>query len=129
MNDEKKKYSKWTLSFGAIGGLVGLAIAQFGNFNGTAILGGLFATLILAMINLIYVMNKSDTTPEFDERTTHNILKFYAYASNAFILLSIMLLTFLLMTGVEQLSLTVTLLILFAYFSLSGTMALIISRK
>lgn len=126
---KKKKYSKWTLSFGAIGGLVGLAIAQFGNFNGTAILGGLFATLILAMINLIYVMNKSDTTPEFDERTTHNILKFYAYASNAFILLSIMLLTFLLMTGVEQLSLTVTLLILFAYFSLSGTMALIISRK
>lgn len=81
------------------------------------------------MINLIYVMNKSDTTPEFDERTTHNILKFYVYASNAFILLSIMLLTFLLMTGVEQLSLTVTLLILFAYFSLSGTMALIISRK
>lgn len=126
---KKKKYSKWTLSFGAIGGLVGLAIAQFGNFNGTALLGGLSATLILAMINLIYVMNKSDTTPEFDERTTHNILKFYAYASNAFILLSIMLLTFLLMTGVEQLSLTVTLLILFAYFSLSGTMALIISRK
>src|SRR5699024_468940 len=126
---KKRKYSKWTLSFGAIGGFIGVAIAQFGDFSGTALLGGLSGALMLVIVKLIYVMNKSDTTPEFDERTTHNILKFYAYASNAFILLSIMLLTFLLMTGVEQLSLTIILLILFAYFSLSGTTALIISRR
>lgn len=126
---KKRKYSKWTLSFGAIGGFVGVAIAQFGDFSAAALLGGLSGALILVIINLIYVMNKSDTTPKFDERTTQNVLKFYAYASNAFILLSIMLLTFLLISGVEQLSLTITLIILFAYFSLSGTTALIISRK
>src|SRR5699024_9078417 len=106
-----------------------VAIAQFGDFSGTALLGGLSGALMLVIINLIYVMNKSDTTPEFDERTTQNILKFYAYASNDFILLSIMLLTFLLMTFFEQLSLTLILLIFFVYFSLSGTTALIIRRR
>lgn len=128
---KKHKYQKWILSFGAIGGLIGISIGQLvaGSFDLSGILGALTAVVILVTIDIIRNWRKRDATPEFDERTTNNMLKFYAYASNGFILLSLLIFSILSFKNIENVSVLSILLILFAYFSLSGATAFIISKK
>src|SRR5699024_9036415 len=124
-------FQAWIFTFGAIGAVIGMFLAQIlkGSFDLAGMLGALTAALILVTIDLIRKLRKKDQTPEFDERTRNNMLKFYAYAGNGFILLSILICSILLITGTSYLSLTYLLLILFLYFSLSGTIAFIISCK
>lgn len=126
---KKRNYSQWTLSFGALGAVIGIAIGQIGDFSLSALLGGLSGTLLIFGINIMYVRKKSDTTPEFDERTINNMRKFYFYASNVFFALLFIVLGILLSLGVSSITTSTILLVLFGYFVMSGILALIISRK
>lgn len=128
---KKNKFQKWIFSFGAIGALIGMVIGQLmsDGFDIAGILGALTATTILISIDIVRNWRKRDSTPDFDERTTKNMLKFYAYASNGFILLSLLIFSFLSFSGIERVSVLYVLVILFAYFSLSGATAFIISRR
>lgn len=85
------------ITFGAVGALIGMLAGQFmkGGFDLSGFLGALTAAIILFTIDIIRNWRKRDSTPDFDERTTNNIIKFYAYASNGFILLSLLVFSFL----------------------------------
>lgn len=128
---KKNKFNKWILSFGAIGALIGISIGQLvsGSFDVSNMLGALTAVIVLVTIDMIRNWRKRDATPEFDERTTNNVLKFYAYAANGFILLSLLILSFLSLIGIETVSVLYVLVALFAFFSLSGASAFIISKR
>lgn len=128
---KKGKFQNWILTFGAVGALIGMLASQFmtGGFDLSGLLGALTAIIILITIDIIRNWRKKDSTPEFDERTTNNIIKFYAYASNGFILLALLVFSFLSFGGFDHVSVLSVLIILFVYFSLSGTTAFIISRK
>jgi|SRR5699024_3179250 len=128
---KKNKFQKWILSFGAIGALIGISIGQLvsGSFDFSGILGALTAVIIIVTINIIRNWRKRDATPEFDERTTNNMLKFYAYASNGFILLSLLIFSFLSLKGIESVSVSTVLVSLFAFFILSGATAFVISKR
>lgn len=128
---KKGKFQNWILTFGAVGALIGMLVGQFmkGGFDLSGFLGALNAAIILFTIDIIRNWRKRDSTPDFDERTTNNIIKFYAYASNGFILLSLLVFSLLSYGGFDHVSVLPILIVLFAYFSLSGTTAFIISRK
>lgn len=126
---KKHKYSKWTLSFGALGAVIGTMLAQIGDFSLSAVLGGLTGALSLVVINIIYVRKKSDATPEFDERTIKNMQTFYFYAAILFFALLFIILGILLAIGISSISVLVLFVISFGYFVISGIIALIISRK
>lgn len=128
---KNSKFQRWILTFGAIGAVIGSLIGQFfrEKFDFASFLGALTAALLLISIDIVKNWRKKDTTPEFDERTTNNMIKFYAYASNGFILLSLFIFSILSFKGIESVSVIYILVILFIYFSLSGTTAIIISRR
>ncbi|WP_163970400.1 hypothetical protein [Oceanobacillus halotolerans] len=73
-----KKTSKWTLTSGGITVLVGTTLEQSiqGKLSGPGLLGSLIITILLFVINIIRIRSKKDKTPEFDERTTRNMVKF-----------------------------------------------------
>src|SRR5699024_11235397 len=83
---KKSKFSKWTLSFGALGAVIGTMIGQISNLSSSVVLGALSGALLIVIINIIYVKKKSDETPEFDERTMKNMRTFYFYAAMTFII-------------------------------------------
>lgn len=128
---KNSKFQNWILTFGAIGAVIGILISQLlkGRFDLAGFSGALTAAIILFTVDIIRNWRRKDTTPDFDERTTHNMIKFYAYASNGFILLSLFIFSILSFKGIESVSVVYVLVILFIYFSLSGTTAFIISRK
>lgn len=126
---KKRNLSQWTLSFGSLGAFIGTAIAQIGDFSLGALLGGLSATVLMFIINVIYIVKKSDKTPEFDERTIQNMKSVYYYTSNIFIVLLMIVLGILLATGVSSIPTTAILIVVFGYFVLSGIIALAVSRK
>ncbi|WP_042222362.1 hypothetical protein [Oceanobacillus manasiensis] len=124
----KRNYSQWTLSFAALGGLIGISLGQIGDFSWGAILGGLTAVVLSFIVNVIYVKNKSDNTPEFDERTRQKMKTFYFYASHTFLAIIIIVLAILISIGVTSISTSTVMLVLFGYFVISGMIAFVISR-
>src|SRR5690625_3133826 len=126
---KKSKYSQWTLSFAGLGGLVGISLAQIGDFDWAAVIGGLSAALLFFVINVIYVWRKSDETPEFDERTITNMRTFYFYAFIVFISSLFIGLGILLAMGVEVISTLTLFLVVIGYFVVCGIIALVISRR
>ncbi|MFD1067799.1 hypothetical protein [Oceanobacillus locisalsi] len=126
---KKRNFSQWTFSFGAFGAFIGTAISQIGNFNLGTLLGGFSAALLVFIINIIYVVKKSDKTPEFDERTIRNMRNVYFYTSNIFTVLLIIILGILLAADVSSIPTITVLLTVFGYFALTGIIALIVSRR
>lgn len=126
-----KRRSKWTITYGAVGGLVGIMLGQLvkGDLETADFLGGLSGALLLIAINIFYVRSKKDKTPEFDERTMDNMVKFYAYASNLFLGLVFVLLGIILSMDVESISVFYAWIAVVAYFAISGIGALVVSRK
>ncbi len=78
---------KWIFTFGAVGGVIGMTIGQLlkGNLDFASILGSFTALLLMVGVDVARMRLKKDKTPDFDERTVHNMQKFYAYAANIFI--------------------------------------------
>ena len=94
-----RKFSKWGLARSAriifSITILGQIIRYFvnGEFKLTVITGAFLGTAPLALINLIHVRRKKDNTPEIDERTWQNVLKFIAYASQILFLVLMVVLT------------------------------------
>lgn len=126
---KKHKYSKWTLSFGAIGGFIGIVLSSINNFNLFALLGGACGALLILIINIVYVKRKANNTPEFDERIIKNIQKFYFYSTNIFFAVFFIVLGLLSIFDVEFVSVSILLIIFFSYFVISGIITIFISRK
>lgn len=126
---KNSKYSKWTLTFGAVGAIIGLMIAQLNNFNFSALLGGLTGAVIFILINIIIVMRKADNTPEYDERIINNIKNYYFYASLVFIGITFILLTVLMIMDIEMVAVTTILIAFFVYFAITGVGAMIVRRR
>ena len=126
---KNSKYSKWTLTIAAGGGIIGVLLAQLINFNFSALLGGLTAGVILILINIIIVMRKSDNTPEYDERVINNIKNYYFYASLVFIGTAFILLSVLMMMEIEMIAVTTIFIAFFIYFAITGLGAIIVRRR
>jgi len=126
---KKRKFSKWTLSFGALGAVIGMMIGQIGDFSLSAVLGSLSGALLIVIINIIYIKKKSDETPEFDERTMKNMQTFYFYAAMTFLIIMFGASGILLALDVSSISVSLLFLVSFGYFVICGVIALIISKK
>lgn len=126
---QKSKYSKWALSIAAIGGIIGVMLAQLIEFNISTMLGGLAAASTIIIINVIVVMRKSDKTPEYDERIINNIKNYYFYASLVFISIMFITLTVLMVMDVETIAITTIFIAFFIYFAITGFGAMIVRRR
>lgn len=125
----KGKFSMWTLSIGAISSAIGVFLGGIaGILDFAVVLGMVAGSVILIMINIVYVRKRSDKTSEHDERTIANMQKFYFYASTIFIFLLMIVLGMMSAFGVEQISIIYMFLVVFSYFFISGILALIISK-
>ncbi|SHG71297.1 hypothetical protein [Ornithinibacillus halophilus] len=131
----KKKIQKWNLAFMAVctmvGVLLGLTLIYIvkGQFNFSVLLGALTASAILIIINVIKVHLKKDRTPETDERTVKNLLKFYVYSSHIFLGLLFVALGIITLVGIENISITYLWILIIAYLWISGIGALVVSRR
>lgn len=126
---QKSKYSKWALSIAAIGGIIGVMLAQLIEVNVSTMLGGLAASVTIIIINVIVVMRKSDKTPEYDERIINNIRNYYFYASLVFIGAVFILLSVLILMDVETIAITTIFIAFFIYFAITGIGAMIVRRR
>ncbi|MEC2159229.1 hypothetical protein [Virgibacillus halodenitrificans] len=131
----KKELQRWNLAFMAVcimfGAIIGLIIiyAITGEFNFSSLLGFITGATILFIINVIKVLVKNDNTPETDERTRKNMLKFLLYASNIFIGVLFITLGIITILGMESISITYLWIIIIAYLWFSGIGGFIVSRK
>lgn len=113
----KGKFSMWTLSIGAISSAIGVFLGGIaGILDFAVVLGMVAGSVILIMINIVYVRKRSDKTSEHDERTIANMQKFYFYASTIFIFLLMIVLGMMSAFGVEQISIIYMFLVVFSYF-------------
>lgn len=126
---KNNKHSKWTLSYGAIGGVVGLTLAQIDRLSFGAGLGIISGALVIIIISLIYVRKKSDQTPEFDERIINNIKKLYFYSNFVLIITLFILVGTLVIMDIEYISTLTLLLIIFIYAFITGIITMVISKR
>ncbi|MFD1606133.1 hypothetical protein [Oceanobacillus luteolus] len=127
----KQRISKWILTFGAIGALIGMTLGQLitGTLNLSGLLGSLSGVLLFFIIDLIRNRMKKDNTPDIDERTRYNMIRYYVYASNIFIGVAFLLLAIVTFVGMEQVSVYYLWIMIFVYFIVSGIGAVVVSRK
>jgi len=127
----KQRISKWILTFGAIGALIGMTLGQLitGTLNLSGLLGSLSGVLLFFIIDLIRNRMKNDNTPDIDERTRYNMIRYYVYASNIFIGVAFLLLAIVTFVGMEQVSVYYLWIMIFVYFIISGIGAVVVSRK
>jgi len=129
------KINKWSLSFRVIyvliGALVGMLIYYLvkGKFDMSLFLGVLAGIAILIIFNVIKVLRKKDRVPEADERTVNNLLKFFTFLSNIYILVLFGSLGIITLIEIETIQITYLWLVLIAYLLISSIGSLIISRR
>lgn len=129
------KINKWSLSFRVIyvliGALVGMLIYYLvkGKFDMSLFLGVLAGIAILIIFNVIKVLRKKDRVPEADERTVNNLLKFFTFLSNIYILVLLGSLGIITLIEIETIPITYLWLVLIAYLLISSIGSLIISRR
>lgn len=128
-----RKTRKWTLAYGGIGVMLGIILGQIpgyitsGDFSTAPILGGLPVAITLVIINVIKVHRKKDKTPELDERTVNNMLKFHTYSSYVFLGLLFVLLAIISFMDIKSVPTTYLWILIFAYMCVSGIGALIVT--
>ncbi|WP_047981889.1 hypothetical protein [Ornithinibacillus contaminans] len=126
---------KWTLAYGGIAVLVGSIIGQTityftkGEFSTASILGVLPVSIILIVINLIRERRKTDNTPEFDERTVKNMLKFSMCSSIIFLGLLFLSLVIITLLGIKNVQTSYLWIIILVYMCISGIGTLIVKRQ
>ena len=129
------KINKWSLSFRVIyvliGALAGMLIYYLvkGKFDMSLFLGVLAGIAILIIFNVIKVLRKKDRVPEADERTVNNLLKFFTFLSNIYILVLFGSLAIITLIEIETIQITYLWLVLIAYLLISSIGSLIISRR
>ncbi|WP_010271461.1 hypothetical protein [Paenibacillus senegalensis] len=131
----RKNMEKWNLTFRAInvlvGVILGLSIVYFikEEFNLSILLGALTGTVILTVTNIMKALLKRDRTPDTDERTEKNMLKFYLFSSHIFIGLLFIALCISSFLGIEEILTVYLWIIIIAYICFSGIGAFIVSRR
>lgn len=128
---KQKRMHKWFLTFGGVGAFVGIGIGNLisGGLDAAVLLGGFTAFLIMFTIDLIRMRMKKDKTPDIDERTQHNLTKYYAISANIFIALLFISLAVGSFLGTESVGLTYLVIPFIAYLFVSGIGALVVIRK
>lgn len=127
---------KWTFAYNGIAVFLGILIAQFikvlilnGDFSIAALIGALPVSIVFIIVNIVQVKRKQDNTPNMDERTMKNILKFQTFASQIFIgllFVSLIIITFM---SVDSVPTTLLWIIILLYMCLYGIGTLIVKRK
>ena len=89
---DRKKWGKilekWTPYFIITCTFIGAVLSSFlayifqGEFPYEVLIGGLVATIILTVIQVIKQKHKRDNLPEADERVIRNVFRFFAYTSH-----------------------------------------------
>ena len=131
----EKKQQEWMLTYMAIGGLAGMCLGLGivylieGTFSLGVLLGILTAAGLTIVFNIVKVMAKKDKTPETDERTRQNIIKFYAYFSHAFLGLVFLLLGIGTFMDVQNVSIAYLWVFMMVYIFTSGFGAMWVKRR
>ena len=138
VKDRKKRgtiLEKWTPYFIITCILIGTVLGSFlvcifqGEFPYEVLTGGLVATIILTVIQVIKQKRKRDNLPEADERVTHNVFRFFAYTSHISLAILFVALAIFTLLGNELISILYLWLFFFAYIWIVGIGALIIKRR
>lgn len=126
-----RKSQRWIFSITAVFGLFGMTLGQLiqGKFDISVALGALTGAVLIFILELTKNRLKKNKTPDFDERTQHNMLKYYAVIPNIFIGIAILLLAVVALNGIEQVSINYLWLFFMAYVLISGIGALLVIRK
>lgn len=128
----KNQRQKWIWALMGVGAFIGTILGQIimyiikGEFNFYATLASLSGVLILIVINIIIVYLKKDKTPEIDERTISNMLKYIAYSSNIFLGLLLTALAVLSLIGVKDIAIKYLWITMFSYLWIVGIGGIII---
>lgn len=126
-----KKLHKWIFTFAGIGGVIGMTLGQLitSSFNPGGFLGSLSALSLFIIIDLIKNKMKKDNTPDVDERTRHNMMKYYAVIAHIFFGAAFIILGIVTSQGVQQISVNYLWGLVFAYLMISGIGGFIVSRR
>lgn len=131
----RKTLEKWTPFFIIICTFIGAVLGSFlvytfqGKFPYEVLTGGLVATIILTVIQVIKQKHKRDKLPEADERVIHNVFRFFAYTSHISLAILFVALGVFTLLGSESFSILYLWLFFFAYIWIVGIGALIIKRR
>lgn len=128
---KKGKMHKWMLTFAAGGGFIGMIIGNLltGSLDISVVLGALTALVLMFIIDLIRNRLKKDKTPDFDERTVNNMMKYYAIIANIFIAILFIGLAILSFMEIESIEISYLFIPIVVYLFTSGIGAIIVSRK
>ncbi|MFD1349974.1 hypothetical protein [Oceanobacillus caeni] len=136
---DRKKWGrileKWTPFFIITCTFIGAVLGSFlaysfqGEFPYEVLAGGLVATIILTVIQVIKQRRKRDNLPEADERVIHNVFRFFTYVSHIFLAILFIALAIFTLLGNESISILYLWLFFFSYIWIAGIGALIIKRK
>ncbi|MEI3605217.1 hypothetical protein SPD48_05890 [Pseudogracilibacillus sp. SE30717A] len=127
--------AKWTPFFiitcTFLGAVLGSFLIYFfqGEFPYEVLIGGLIATIILTVIEVIKQKVKKDNLPEADERVIHNVFRFFAYASHIFLAILFIALAVFTLLGNESISILYLWIFFFSYVWIVGIGAFIIKRR
>lgn len=86
-----KLITKWSTYFIISSTLIGSILGSFliyyfqGEFPYEVLNGGLIATIILTVVEVIKQKRKKNNLPEVDERVIRNIFRFFTYLSHIFL--------------------------------------------
>ncbi|MBN3346494.1 hypothetical protein CF050_06280 [Clostridium botulinum] len=136
---DRKKWgpilAKWTPFFiitcTFIGAVLGSFLGYFfqGEFPYEVLTGGLVATIILTVIEVVKQKRKKDNLPEADERIIHNVFRFFAYVSYIFLATLFVALAVFTLLGNESISILYLWIFFFSYIWIVRIGALIIKRR
>ncbi|KIO63384.1 hypothetical protein [Caldibacillus thermoamylovorans] len=136
---DRKKWetilTKWTPFFIIACGLIGIVLGSFlayffqGEFPYDVFAGGLVATIILIIIQVIKQKRKKDNLPEADERVIHNVFRFFAYASHLSLAILFIALAVFTLLGNESISILYLWIFFFSYIWIFGIGAILIKRR
>ncbi|HJE19627.1 MAG TPA: hypothetical protein K8V35_04675 [Aliicoccus persicus] len=123
------KYSKWNLSIIALGGLIGISIYQIFNFDLSVFLGGIFGAVLLALVNVILVLTKSDESAEISQKVFQNVRNYYYYVYLVFTAVALIALVVMMSLDIEVVPVSTLFLVFIVYFVLSGIGAFMVAKK
>ena len=114
-----------------IGAVLGSLLAYYfqGELPYEVLIGGLAATIILTVMQVIKQKRKKDNLPEADERVIHNIFRFFAFASHITLAIIFIVLGVFTLLGNESISLLYLWIFFFAYIWIVGIGTLIIKVR
>ena len=123
------KYSKWNLSIIALGGLIGISIYQIFNFDLSVFLGGIFGAVLLALVNVILVLTKSDESAEISQKVFQNVRNYYYYVYLVFTAVALIALVVMMSLDIEVVPVSTLFLVFIVYFMLSGIGAFMVAKQ